>query len=50
MYAYVESEVLGWMVRCVMYDKAKYTCKLPTQTLSIPGAQIVPMHTYTDMA
>ena len=31
MYAYVKSEVLGWIVCCVMYDKAKYTCKLLTQ-------------------
>ena len=32
MYVDVESEVLGWTVCCVMYDKAKYACKLFTCT------------------
>ena len=31
MYKYVESEVWGWIVHCVLYVKAKYTCKLLPQ-------------------
>ena len=36
MHAYVVSEVLEWIVCCIMYDKSKYNCKLVTQCNILP--------------
>ena len=35
----------GWIVRCVMYDKAKYICKLLTQSTILPRTSD-PTHIY----
>ena len=49
MYTYVESKVLGWMVCCAMYHKAKYTCTFLTECTVHPGTSDS-TYGYTDMA